>query len=205
MREFSCDRNESSALQLTHRMSRPVQKFPTATDTGETGSLVPDQEHVEPRLLKVGTLQELLKWYETNLCGAQLIDPRGYRVRFNLDDFIHLIQLKNKYGKEPKNRRLAIEEIKRGGMKCETRRFDQQRAMELAWARQISTQPDCICSNWQVLGSGNEMYIKDFGGAAHLPKYRVLVCKVRGTTRQVVTLFPRERIGEKELRGQVWP
>ncbi len=156
-------------------------------------------------LLRLGTLQEALQWYETNLCNVQLSDPRGYRVRFNLDDFIHLVQLKNKYGKEPKNRRIAIQEIKRGNMKFETGRFDEQRTLELPWARDIATRPDLICQNWQVLGSGKELYIRDFGGGVGSAKYRVLVCKVRGTVRQVVTVFPRERIGERETRCLIWP
>ena len=41
-------------------------------------------------LLELTTLQKLLRWYETNLCSTELIDPRGYRVRFHVNDFIHL-------------------------------------------------------------------------------------------------------------------
>ena len=158
-----------------------------------------------PPLINITTIQELLKWYEINLCNAHLIDARGYRVRFNADDFVHLIQLKNNYGQEPRNRRLAIEEIRRGTLKFEVGKFDEQRARELPWAKEIVIRPDKICNNWQALGTGKELYVKDFGRIGHSPSYRVLACKVRGTVRQVVTLFPRERIGGRELRAQIWP
>jgi len=93
-----------------------------------------------PELLTVGTLRELLEWYQSNLCNTHLTDPRGYRVRFNTEDFVHLIQLKTKYGKEPKNRRLTIEEIKQGRLQFHEGRFSRQRASELSWARAIYIQ-----------------------------------------------------------------
>src|SRR6266704_6585976 len=96
-------------------------------------------------VLTLATIQELLTWYEVNLCNAQLVDPRGHRVRFNVDEFVHLIQLKTKYGQEPRNRRLAIEEIKKGAINFKAGRFDGQRATELIWAREIATAPDRIC------------------------------------------------------------
>lgn len=157
-----------------------------------------------PELLTLRTLHEVLEWYQSNLCNTQLIDPRGHRVRFNPEDFVHLIQLKTKYGKEPKNRRLTIEEIRQGRLQFHEGRFSRKRASELTWAREICIKPDFICGNWQVLGRGNELYVRNFGMNIESPEYRVLVCKVVGTIRQVVTLFPRERISEKELRGQIW-
>jgi hypothetical protein len=157
-----------------------------------------------PPLIVLGTIQELLAWYETNLCSAQLTDPRGYRVRFNADEFVHLIKLITRYGQEAKNRRLAIEEIRKGAIKFEAGQFNEQRASELIWAKEIVMAPNLICENWQVLGSGRGNYIKDFGGiSSH--KYRVLICKVRGQKRQALTIFPLENLGEKELRCQIWP
>jgi hypothetical protein len=105
--------------------------------------------------------------------------------------FVHLIQLKTKYGKEPKNRGLTIEEIREGRLQFHEGRFSRQRASELTWARVICTHPDLICENWQVFGRGNELYVRNFGMNIDSAEYRVLVCKVVGTTRQVVTLFPR--------------
>ena len=118
--------------------------------------------------------------------------------------FIHLIQLKNKYGKEPRNLLLALKEIRAGKIQFVAGRFDPQRAAELTWAVEIVRNPDKICANWQVLGCGDETYIKDFG-IPEAPKFRVLVCKVAGETRHVVTIFPRERITAKDSLGKVWP
>jgi hypothetical protein len=157
-----------------------------------------------PDLLALSSLQEVLVWYERNLCNAVLIDRRGYRVRFQPQTFIHLIQLKTKYGKEPKNRRMALEEIRKGRIHFVPGRFSPQRAQELSWAEEIATIHDYICGNWQPGGTGAEAYIKNFG-TEDQPKCRVMVCKIRGTLREVVTIFPREYIGEHELAAKIWP
>jgi hypothetical protein len=41
--------------------------------------------------------------------GRQIVDPRGCQVSFLDTDFVHLIKLVDKFGKEPKNRRMTIE------------------------------------------------------------------------------------------------
>jgi hypothetical protein len=157
-----------------------------------------------PPTLELTSIKELLAWYDLNLCNTTLIDPRGYRVRFLYENFVHLIQLKTKYGKEPKNARVALQEIERGRIAFKAGRFDCKRAMELPSAAEIAQRPDMICTNWQVLGRGDEAYVKNFG-TEECPQFRVLICEVLGTVRQAVTVFPRERIGEVERRCQVWP
>ena len=157
-----------------------------------------------PRLLQLTTIQELLEWYRINLCNVRLTDPRGYRVRFLQEGFIHLIQLINKYGEEPRNAGRALQEIRRGRIRLVPGRFDAQRAVELSWASEIATHPDFICTNWQELGRGDEAYVKSLGTQQH-PKYRVLVCEVIGTIRQAVTIFPRTTIGRVMLRCKIWP
>ncbi len=158
-----------------------------------------------PALLLLNTIQETLEWYERNLCWVNLHDPRGYRVRFQPENFIHLIQLTNKYGKEPRNARLALEDIRAGKIQFAAERFDPQRTAELPWAAEIATKPDRICANWQALGRGDETYIRSFG-SGNAPRLRVMVCKVIGATRQVVTIFPRgHRIREDDCLMQIWP
>jgi hypothetical protein len=154
--------------------------------------------------LQLNSMKELLDWYVLNLCNAVLVDPRGYRVRFLRENFIHLIQLRTKYGKEPKNARLALEEIERGRIVLKPGRFDPVRAMGLSSAGEIAQRPDMICTNWQVLGRGNEAYVRNFG-TEESPRYRVLICEILGTVRQAVTVFPRERIGAVERQCQIWP
>lgn len=125
-------------------------------------------------------------------------------MRFLPNVFIHLIKLTNKYGEEPRNLRIAMEEIRRGAIQFDVGRYDVQRAKELSWASLVATQPDFICENWQALGRGNEAFVKNFG----IPddsEFRVLICVVRGKLREVVTLFPRKKIGERELATKIWP
>ncbi len=157
-----------------------------------------------PNLLRLSSIRDMFEWYERNLCQAELRDPRGHRVRFLRENFIHLIQLKDEYGKEPRNVRLAIDGIRAGRIRFAAKRFDPRRTSELSWAAQIAVSPDLICSNWHATGRGDEAYIKNFGTDGE-PNFSVMVCEVLGALRQVVTIFPRERIGEKERLAQVWP
>ena len=159
---------------------------------------------INPALLPLHDMRDLLRWYQLNLCDAVILDPRGFRVRLLPANFIHLIKLTNKYGDEPKNPQMALEEIERGRIRLIAGRFDPQRASELSWIRLLASDPWRIASNWQALGRGGEAYIRNFGTDGKTI-YRVLVCEIIGTIRQVVTVFPRERISEKELLQVIWP
>lgn len=157
-----------------------------------------------PALLEQTTLADLLDWYEKNLCQVRLIDPRGFRVRFLPTDLVHLIKLTTKYGDEPKNARLTLEQIKKGEILLRPDRLDTRRALELPWAIPLATGPDLICRNWVVPREGDEAYVKNFGSADH-PINRVMICKRIGRIRQVITIFPRDRIGHTVRRAQIWP
>jgi hypothetical protein len=165
--------------------------------------MIPDGR-IKPALLPLNDMRELLRWYRLNLCEAEIRDPRGCRVRFLPENFIHLVKLTTKYGKEPENAGAALEEIERGRIKLVAERFDAQRAAELSWIQPIAATPWRIVANWQALGRGDEAYIRNFGSEV-APVYRVLVCEVIGTLRQAVTVFPRERISPKELATILWP
>jgi len=114
------------------------------------------------------------------------------------------MQMKTKYGDEPKNKRLALDQIRSGRIQLVAGRFDPQRTQELSWACEIARNPDVICHNWQALGTGGEAYVKNFGSNEE-PQFRVMICEVVGTLREVITIFPRERIGVKELLAKIWP
>lgn len=161
-----------------------------------------------PALLHVRSLLDLFNWYKQNLCGRVFIDPRGYRVTFLDTDFVHLIKLTDRYGKEPKNRRMAIEQIQSERIRLIIPgRFSLQRAQELCWARSIIENPAMIVPNWQVMGRANpgDAYIKNFG-LPEKPIYRVLICGHSGLRRWAVTIFPKERVTEKDLAGGIlWP
>jgi hypothetical protein len=147
---------------------------------------------------------ELFEWYRINVCETEVTETRGHRIKFLPENFVHLIKLKNKYGKEPKNARKTLEEIRRGRIQLKTGQFDAQRASELSWACLIAREPDRICVNWKADGHSGEAYIKNFGTAG-CPKYRVLICEIHGTIRRPVTIFPRDHVTGKELYTQVWP
>jgi hypothetical protein len=49
-----------------------------------------------PAVLPITTLLDLFSWYRLNLCGKEIVDPRGCRVSFLDTDFVHLIKLKDK-------------------------------------------------------------------------------------------------------------
>jgi hypothetical protein len=159
-----------------------------------------------PALLPITTLAEHFAWYRLNLCGKAIFDPRGQRVRFLDTDFVHLIKLLDKYGTEPRNRRMTIEQIQSGRFAFVPGRMDIRRAQELSWARSIIESPTMIVPNWQVRGSANpgDAYIKNFG-TEERAIYRVLICGHAGTVRRPVTIFPRERFAEREIQQRLWP
>lgn len=157
-------------------------------------------------LLSITALTELLEWYRANLRDKNLVDPKGFPFRFLDTDFVHLIKLVDKYGKEPKNRRMAIEQIESGRISQIHNRIDIQRAKELSWARTIVESPDRIVPNWQAMGRANpgDAYIRNFGSSER-PIYRVLICGHAGKKRFPVTIFPRERFADREIAPALWP
>ena len=159
-----------------------------------------------PAVLPITTLLYLFNWYRFNLCGREIVDPRGCRVIFLDTDFVHLIKLTDKYGKEPKNRRMAIEQIQSGRITLNPSRIQIRRAQELSWARQIIESPTMIVPNWQAMGRAipGDAYIKNFGTETQ-PIYRVLICGYAGKKRWAVTIFPRERFADREIANVFWP
>lgn len=150
-----------------------------------------------PGLLPLTSLVDLYRWYRLNLCQPEILDCRGYRVRFQDTDFVHLIKLTDKYGKEPKNRRMSIEQIESGRVHLVAGRFDARRTQELTWARSIIQGPTMIVPNWQVMGRANpgEAYIKNFGTEIRAV-YRVLALWL---------CWPNEAAGDHLRSGAIRP
>lgn len=161
---------------------------------------------ITPDLLPITTLAEMFEWYRANLCCREIIDPRGQRVTFAEADFVHFIKLTNKYGEEPRNREMAIEQIQSGRILLRLDRIDIQRAQELTWARSIAETPTMIVPNWQVLGLANpgDAYIKNFGTDVD-PNYRVLICGHAGMKRWAVTAFSKQRLSAHHTATILWP
>jgi hypothetical protein len=187
---------------------RPILSAPFVIDLGFERPELRQRGHQDGllmslKLLPLDNLRETLEWYEKNLCDVELRDPRGYRVRFKSEHFIHHIKLTTKFGKEPKNRTLTIEEIRADRIQFVSGRFSVQRASEIPWPVELATKPECICLNWQGMGTGDENYVRNFG-TEDQPQWRVLVCKIIGQTRHFSTLMPCE-IKEKYLANKIWP
>jgi len=159
-----------------------------------------------PPVLPITTLLDLFNWYRLNLCGKGIVDPRDRRVTFLDTDFVHLIKLTDKNGKEPKNRRMTIEQIQSGRITLNPSRIQIRRGQELSWARPIIEAPTMIVPNWQAMGRAipGDAYIKNFGTEAQ-PIYRVLICGHAGKKRWAVTIFPRERFADREITTKLWP
>ena len=183
------NRTKHTAILTTNTKPAPIAAPPPAT----------------PALLALTTLLDLFTWYSQNLCDRSFVDPRGYRVSFADTDFVHLIKLKDKYGVEPRNARMTIEQIQSGRIVLHPGRLDIRRAQELSWARSIIESPDKIVANWQVMGRANpgDAYIKNFG-TDETPHHRVLICGHAGLKRRVVTIFARDRAG-REVTPVLWP
>jgi len=159
-----------------------------------------------PALLPITTMLDLFTWYSTNLCDRYFVDPRGYRVTFQETDFVHLIKMKDKFGKEPRNARMTIGQIKSGRITLVPGRFDIRRTQELSWAQSIIESPTKIVPNWQVMGRANpgDAYIKNFG-TEEVTHHRVMICGHAGLKRRVVTIFARDRFTEREVTPVLWP
>lgn len=159
-----------------------------------------------PERLRLISLQELLRWYRLNLVASEIRDPRGYRVLFPEPEFVHLIKLVTREGREPRNRQLTIQQIDSGRLQLVADRISLSRASELSWAKLIVADPWRILPNWQPMGKANpgEIYIRNFGTEKE-PVMRSLVCGITGQTRRVVTHFPRAHFSKQLLDTALWP
>src|SRR5271156_1553290 len=63
----------------------------------------PTENLVIPPVRPLVSMIELFEWYRINVCETEVTEVRGNRVKFLPENFVHLIKLTNKYGKEPKN------------------------------------------------------------------------------------------------------
>jgi hypothetical protein len=174
--------------------------------TSQEVPTLPEWAEGTPAVLPVTTLLDLFNWYRLNLCRKAIVDPRGCRVTFLDTDFVHLVKLTDKFGKEPKNRRMTVEQIQSGRIMLNPSRIQIRRAQELSWASSIIESPNLIVPNWQAMGRAipGDAYIKNFGTVTQ-PIYRVLICGHAGKKRWAVTIFPRERFAEREIANVLWP
>jgi hypothetical protein len=165
-----------------------------------------------PPFPPLNSMVNLFKWYERHFCRGEIVDCRNFRVAFCEEDFVHLVKIVDRYGREPKNRADTIRRIKAGefkmfnGTKHSPANFSVRRAKDLACIRSVIQDPWMIVPNWQPLGKANpgEAYIRDFGKAGRR-RFRVLICGIAGRRRSPVTMFPRQRFAAEEILIKLWP
>lgn len=176
-----------------------------------------------PPKVRVNEVTLHYHWYVENLCTQQIFDPRGNRVRFFRTQFLRLLEIKNKFGGEPGDRRGILKKIEAGEFRSragelgngfasqarQTLASALPRTKELSWLKSIATAPDAIFSDWRIPywlppRKDREAYVKNFG-TTDRPSYRVMICKVNGSNRDVITVFSRRPIGKSELERQEYP
>lgn len=157
-----------------------------------------------PLKLQIHGLAGLLAWYEKNLCGCTLRDPRGHEVKFDIGRFAYMIKLKTLSGKKVRKPSKIAERIKSGKMtNADFGGFDEERAATLSWIPSIILRPTFIATNKNLLIPGDELYLKELDKSGY--KYKVLYCKrVSDRLLVPVTSFPRSKIGGL-AGGILWP
>lgn len=143
--------------------------------------------------LQIYDLLDLLEWWESNLCGQQFIDPRGWEIRFSVERFPHFIKLLKESGRDVDRPQNEIEDIKKkiksngdyGG-------YQQERAATLSWLPQMIKRPTFIVENAGLFRGGDTLYIKEFDKQGY--KYKVLVCRtIKEGLLVPVTSHPKEK------------
>ncbi|HET9099494.1 MAG TPA: hypothetical protein VFN62_03810 [Acidobacteriaceae bacterium] len=178
----------------------------------ETDDVEFELPQAAPPFPPLDSMLNLFKWYERHFCRAEITDCRNFPVEFCEGDFVHLVKIVDRYGKEPKNRADTIRRIKAGefkmfnGTRHSPANFSVQRAKDLACALAVIQDPWMIVPNWQPLGKANpgEAYIRNFGKDGRR-RFRVLICGVTGRRRSPVTMFPRQRFAAEEILIKLWP
>jgi hypothetical protein len=154
-------------------------------------------------------LSDLLRWYEENLCKAEIIDPRGHRVLFSLERFPHCIKLLKKDSlREVENPQKVALAIQEGRLKnSDFGGFDYERAQTLTWIPEIIRGPTKILevverTIWEK--PGDTLYVKEFDKRGY--KYKLAICRKAGKRLLVpVTSHPREHDRFSKAYAVVWP
>jgi len=149
-----------------------------------------------PQKLWKHELADIFAWYQTNLCEAELYDPRGHRLIFAPERFPHMIKLlikgSDREVNAPQDVVKAIQNGTRGN--ADFGGYDAERAQTLTWIPQIIQQPSMILevtekTLWEK--PGDTLYVKEFEKRGY--RHKILVCRTVGEARLApVTSHPRK-------------
>jgi hypothetical protein len=154
-------------------------------------------------------LQDILEWYEQHLCGMDLFDPRGIRVRFAPERFPHLIKLLDaSSGQEVRKPQKEVEAIRQGLKRnADFGGYDVERAKTLPWIPLVVAEPSSILevaepSLWAK--PGDTLLVKEF--EKHGYRKKVLVCRRVGSGLLVpITSHPLDKDRFGKSYKIVWP
>jgi len=154
-------------------------------------------------------LCDILEWYEENLCGADLFDPRGIRVRFAPERFPHMVKLMDATsGKEVTSPQKIVELIRLGKAgNAEFGGYDIERARTLPWILPVISEPTQILevenpTLWTK--PGDTLIIKEFEKSGY--RRKVLVCRrVNSGLLVPITSHPLNKENAGKAYKVVWP
>jgi len=166
------------------------------------------QAEVAQRRLDTAELKDLVIWFETELCGKSIRDPRHNEVVFGLQHFAYLIKLRDKItGRKVNKPKRKAEAIKTGALTREHfGPIDEDRAQTLSWLRAIVERPTVISHNRQKHVPGDEVFTKEFENKkASGYRYKSVVFrKVSNKTLEPVTSYRKKRLNVKQC-DVIWP
>jgi hypothetical protein len=152
-----------------------------------------------PALLRNYSLLDLIDWYESNLCGVDLLDPRNHMVAFDLSRLAYLIKLNNSDGTKLAKPLQAMKDIK-SGIRSQSDFSGPllERSERLSWLELTIKEPCRIRKNDSLVIPADDVYIREFAKSGY--RFKVLYCKRMSDTLLVPVTSFREK---HEPKGEI--
>lgn len=162
-----------------------------------------------PQKLWKPQIEDILAWYEENLCGVVLYDPRGKRIKFSPERFPHFIKLLDRAtGLDVRRPQEEVDAIRAGRKgNADYGGFDVERARTLPWIPSTIQAPSQILevaepSLWGK--PGDTLIVKEFDKTGY--RRKVLVCRTISEHLLVpITSHPSDKKSFGKTYKQVWP
>jgi hypothetical protein len=162
-----------------------------------------------PQQLWKTQIEDILAWYEENLCGVELYDPRGKRIKFSPERFPHFIKLLDPVTRKDVSRPQKEVEAIRLGKKgnADYGGYDGERARTLPWIPSIVQEPSQILevaepSFWGK--PGDTLIVKEFVKWGY--RRKILVCRTINENLLVpITSHPSDKKSLGKAYKVVWP
>ena len=162
-----------------------------------------------PQKLWKPQLKDILAWYEENLCGVVLYDPRGKQIKFAPERFPHFIKLLDSITRSDVKRSQKEVEAIRAGTKgnADYGGYDVERARTLTWIPSMIQEPSQILEVaepelWAKVG--DTLIVKEFDKVGY--RRKILVCRTINEHLLVpITSHPSDKKSLGKAYKQIWP